>query len=136
MIRLKIVKNDISTVAKVVLIDQKNRVLFLKRSSYVDKYAGDWDLPGGHLKPNESLEAGLSRETKEETQLNVREPAFLLKIDNLHFFYAMYDSQQIKLSHEHTEYKFFNMEDLNSNEKFQNIALKALEKIKNENISN
>ena len=136
MIRLKIVKNDISTVAKVVLIDQKNRVLFLKRSSYVDKYAGDWDLPGGHLKPNESLEAGLSRETKEETQLNVREPTFLLKIDNLHFFYAMYDSQQIKLSHEHTEYKFFNMEDLNSNEKFQNIALKALEKIKNENISN
>lgn len=127
---------DISTVAKVVLVDQKNRTLFLKRSDYVDKYAGDWDLPGGHLKPNESLESGLARETKEETQLDVREPVFLLKIDNLHFFYAMYDSQEVKLSHEHTDYKFFNKEDLNSDEKFQNVALKALEKIESENINN
>lgn len=136
MIRIKIVPKDISTVAKVVLVDQKNRTLFLKRSDYVDKYAGDWDLPGGHLKPNESLEAGLARETKEETQLDVREPVFLLKIDNLHFFYAMYDSQEVKLSHEHTDYKFFNKEDLNSDEKFQNVALKALEKIESENINN
>lgn len=136
MIRIKIVPKDISTVAKVVLVDQKNRTLFLKRSDYVDKYAGDWDLPGGHLKPNESLEAGLARETKEETQLDVREPVFLLKIDNLHFFYAIYDSQEVKLSHEHTDYKFFNKEDLNSDEKFQNVALKALEKIESENINN
>lgn len=136
MIRIKIVPKDISTVAKVVLVDQKNRTLFLKRSDYVDKYAGDWDLPGGHLKPNESLESGLARETKEETQLDVREPVFLLKIDNLHFFYAMYDSQEVKLSHEHTDYKFFNKEDLNSDEKFQNVALKALEKIESENINN
>ena len=136
MIRIKIVPKDISTVAKVVLVDQKNRTLFLKRSDYVDKYAGDWDLPGGHLKPNESLESGLTRETKEETQLDVREPVFLLKIDNLHFFYAMYDSQEVKLSHEHTDYKFFNKEDLNSDEKFQNVALKALEKIESENINN
>lgn len=136
MIRIRIVPKDISTVAKVVLVDQKNRTLFLKRSDYVDKYAGDWDLPGGHLKPNESLESGLARETKEETQLDVREPVFLLKIDNLHFFYAMYDSQEVKLSHEHTDYKFFNKEDLNSDEKFQNVALKALEKIESENINN
>lgn len=136
MIRIKIVPNDTTTVAKVVLIDQKNRTLFLKRSDYMEKYAGDWDLPGGHLKPNESLEAGLARETKEETQLDVREPVFLLKINNLNFFYAMYDSQEVKLSHEHTGYKFFEKDELDSNHKFQNIALKALEKIENENINN
>ena len=55
MIRIKIVPNDISTVAKVVLIDQKNRTLFLKRSDYMKKFARDWDLPGGHLKANESI---------------------------------------------------------------------------------
>ena len=136
MIRIKIVPNDTTTVAKVVLIDQKNRTLFLKRSDYMEKYAGDWDLPGGHLKPNESLEAGLARETKEETHLDVREPVFLLKMDNLHFFYAMYDSQEIKLSHEHTGYKFFEKDELDSNHKFQNVALKALEKRENENINN
>lgn len=135
MIRVKVVKNDTSTVAKVVLIDQKNRVLFLKRSEYVEKYAGDWDLPGGHLKEDENLISGLKRETKEETALDVRDPKFLLRLDNLSFFYAMYDSQKINLSHEHTDYKFFNKEELDPNEKFQNIALKGLEKLKYESIN-
>ena len=128
MIRIKIVPNDTTTVAKVVLIDQKNRALLLKRSDYTDKFAGDWDLPGGHLKPNESLEAGLARETKEETQLDVREPIFLVQIDNLHFFYAPYDSQKLKLSHEHTDYKFFDKKELDPNHKFQNVALNAIRK--------
>ena len=133
MIRIKIVPNDIKTVAKVVLIDQKDRVLFLKRSDYMQKYAGDWDLPGGHLKANETLEAGLSRETKEETQLDVREPVFVLKIDNLHFFYAMYDSQEVKLSHEHTDYKFFEKNELDPEHKFQKVAIEALKKRELEN---
>ena len=133
MIRVKIVQNDTKTVAKVILVDNKNRVLLLKRSNYLEKFAGDWDLPGGHLKPNESLIAGLKRETYEETNLKIESPIFLTKIENLHFFYAMYDSQKINLSHEHTEYKFFDKQDLDTKEKFQRIALNALEKIENEN---
>ena len=128
MIRINIVDNDIPTVAKVVLIDEKNRVLFLKRSSYVKKFANEWDLPGGHLKKNETLESGLGREVHEETGLDVRDPMFITQIDNLHFFYAPYDSQQIKLSHEHVDYKFFEKNELDLSEKFQKVALKALEK--------
>ena len=129
MIRIKIVPNDTTTVAKVVILDNKNRALFLKRSSYVDKYAGEWDLPGGHIQENESLLAGLERETKEETQLSIREPKFILQMDNLHFFYARYDSQDVKISHEHTEYKFFDKKDLDPSEKFQKVALKAIEEV-------
>ena len=129
MIRIKIVPNDTTTVAKVVILDNKNRALFLKRSNYVEKYAGEWDLPGGHIQENESLLAGLERETKEETQLSIREPKFILQIDNLHFFYAQYDSQDVKISHEHTEYKFFDKKDLDPSEKFQKVALKAIEEV-------
>lgn len=136
MIRIKIVQNDVKTVAKVVLIDQKNRTLFLKRSDYVLKYAGDWDLPGGHLKENESIISGLAREVEEETGLTVAEPKFLSKIDNLNFFYAMYDSQELQLSHEHTEYRFFEKKELDPKEKFQRVALAALEVIENANINN
>ena len=135
MIRINIVQNDISTVAKVVLIDHNNKALFLKRSEYVEKYAGDWDLPGGHLKAKEGLPEGLAREVKEETQLSIKNPKFLLKMDNLHFFYAKYIPQKIILSHEHTEYKFFDKKELDSSKKFQKVALKAIERLDNENIN-
>ena len=128
-IRIKIVPNDINTVAKVVIVDDKKRVLFLKRSNYMKKFAGEWDLPGGHLKQNESLSAGLDREVEEETGLTVKNPKLVDIDNNLHFFVANYDSQPVKISHEHTEYRFFNKEELNSDEKFQKIAIKALEMI-------
>ena len=131
MIKVSIAKKDTSTVAKVVIFDDQNRVLFLKRSKYVDKFAGDWDLPGGHLKASESLPAGLYREVKEETTLQLRDPVFLLQIDNIHFFSTMYDSQPIELSHEHTDFKFFEESELDPNQKFQKVAIKAL-KINNE----
>lgn len=128
-IRIKIVPNDISTVAKVVIVDSKKRVLFLKRSNYMEKFAGEWDLPGGHLKQNESLAAGLEREVQEETGLSVKSSRLVDIDNNLHFFVAKYDSQPIKISHEHTEYRFFEQQELDPSQKFQKIALKALELI-------
>lgn len=134
MIRVKIKPDDISTVAKVVLIDQKSRILFLKRSDYVEKFAGEWDLPGGHLKGSESLEAGLAREVKEETGLALTDTLFFLKLDNIHFFYAMYDSQEVVLSREHTDFKFFERQELDDDEKFQKVAMRALE-VRHESIN-
>jgi len=127
MIRVRIVPNDIKTVAKVILIDDDDKVLFLKRSDYMEKFAGDWDLPGGHLKQNESLFDGLSREVKEETGLIVKNPKLVEIQANLHFFCAKYNADPIKISHEHTEFKFFEKNELNEKEKFQKVALKALE---------
>ena len=127
MIRVKIVPNDVKTVAKVVMIDENNRVLLLKRSTYVEKFAGEWDLPGGHLKEGESLQDGLIREVLEETNLRVVNPQKIETQVNLHFFYAKYDSEPIKLSHEHTGFRFFDKKNLDPNEKFQKVALKALE---------
>lgn len=129
MIKIKIVENDSSAVAKVVIVDGESRVLFLKRSNYVDKYAGDWDLPGGHLKPSEDILSGLSREVEEETGISIESPEYLTKIENLDFFYCNYNSQPIKLSHEHTDYKFFKKSELDPEEKFQKVAIMALEKI-------
>ena len=40
---------DSKIVAKIVLFDKENKVLFLKRSNYIKKFAGKWDLPGGHI---------------------------------------------------------------------------------------
>ena len=131
MVTVKIVSKDSRQVTKVVIIDDDNRVLMLKRSNYMDKYAGEWDLPGGHIKIGENLETGLKREVKEETDLTIENITFIEKIENLYFYFCSYNQKPIKLSDEHTGFRFFSKQNLDSNKKFEKIALKALE-IKND----
>ncbi len=123
---------DIDSVAKIVIVDIKNRVLMLTRSSYHKKYAGELDLPGGHLKKDESVTKGLEREVREETGLNIKNPIFYKTIKNKHYYYIKYDSQPIKLSKEHTDYKFYGKKSLNPDNKFEKIAIDILEMIKND----
>ena len=126
---MKIVK-DSKIVAKIVIIDKKNRVLLLKRSKNHKKFPEEMDLPGGHLNENEPLLKGLEREVDEETGLKVKDPVFYKTEGNKHFFYMRYDSSPIKLSHEHTSYGFFGKKELKKDKKFEKIALEVLEMIK------
>lgn len=127
MITVEIVPNDIEIVAKAIIINSENKVLFLKRSEYTKKFAGEWDLPGGHLREGESLVAGLVREVKEETSLNIEQAVFVKKQKNLHFFKCKFKEQKISLSKEHTEFKFMEISELEgSEEKFKKIALSVL----------
>ena len=52
---------DSDKIAKAVLY-KDDKVLLLKRSSYMKKHAKEWDLPGGHIMEGENLEDGLLRE--------------------------------------------------------------------------
>lgn len=127
MIKLNIVPNDSNQVAKVIIINDDNHVLMLKRSDYVDKFAGEWDLPGGHIQVGEEFETGMKREVKEETNLDIGNCTFVGKIDNLDFYYCDYPKKPIKLSHEHTSFRFFSKNSLDASGKFERMAIKALE---------
>ena len=127
MIRVKIVPKDSRKVTKVIIINADDHILMLKRSDYVDKFAGEWDLPGGHIQVGEDFEVGMKREVKEETGLDVGECTFVDKIDNLDFYWCECPDKPIKLSHEHTEFRFFPKKDLDPKGKFEKMALKALE---------
>ena len=131
-VKIKIMNKDSKNVAKIVIFDGSNKVLFLKRSNYVKKFAGELDLPGGHLKVGESIMSGLMREVMEETGLNVLRPELLKRVGNTYYFYGNYENQPIQLSAEHTDYTFLDKSELNIDKKYQKIALEALEKIKNE----
>ena len=53
----------------VICFDDEERILILRRSS-IDKRAGQWTIPGGHIDEDDaSVEAGAVRELKEETNL-------------------------------------------------------------------
>ena len=135
-INLKIKPKDLKTVVKIVFINKENKVLFLKRSEKIKKYPGEWDLPGGHLQVGEenNLIAALKREVKEETKITLNYvPKKLSSLENIHFYYQKQDlsKDNIKIDPaEHTDIKFFSEGELNPKEKFQKIALDALEKVK------
>lgn len=131
-VKIKIMSKDSKNVAKIVIFDESNKILFLKRSNYVKKFAGELDLPGGHIKVGESVMSGLMREVMEETSLNVLKPELLKRVGTTYYFCGNYENQPIELSDEHTDYVFLDESELNIDEKYQKIALEALEKRKNE----
>ncbi len=69
-------------------------------------------MPGGHLELNESFEAGLLREVKEETDLKIEviSPVATWHIPEIPLvgvaFACRYLSGDIKLTHEHSNYKW------------------------------
>ena len=81
MVNIRIVSKDSGDVTKVVILDKHDRILFLKRTEYSKKHAGEWDLPGGHIKKNESPMEGLKREVLEETGIKL-ETAIPFKKEN------------------------------------------------------
>ena len=105
---------DINKIAKAVIVkDGKALILFRSGSQ---RHADKWDLPGGHLNEGEDLIEGLFREVYEETGLTLSEPIeSLYTKGNTSFFKAMMPPQDIKLSHEHTDYKFVSIDEIPEN---------------------
>ena len=104
-------KKDTDKIAKAVVM-KGDKALLLKRSNYMKKYAGEWDLPGGHVQEEESLEDGLRREVEEETGLKIKSPEKLYTDGRTHYYRAEMDDSEVKLSDEHTDHKFVSTEDL------------------------
>jgi ADP-ribose pyrophosphatase YjhB (NUDIX family) len=63
-------EEDTKASSKVVIIDD-DKVLVLKRAKDSKFKPNHWDLPGGHLKQDESGEDAARRETKEETDIDI-----------------------------------------------------------------
>ena len=96
------------------------QLLILKRRPNDSHKPGAWDVPGGRLEPGESPFEGLKREAKEEANLEIN---ILMPLDVHHFvrddgqkitlmiFLCQLAGGEVKLSEEHTEYKWV---DLNS----------------------
>ncbi|MFI4919537.1 MAG: 8-oxo-dGTP diphosphatase MutT [Legionellales bacterium] len=63
-------------VAVAVILDDKNRILITQRPLHAP-HGGFWEFPGGKLEQNESAEAALVREIREEVGLEIIQYQFL-----------------------------------------------------------
>ena len=102
------------------LIRKGNKFLIVKRSPAEPVYPNTWDFPGGKLEKGELPEKGLKREVLEETGLkvNVGKPLLIFTEVLAHYptLFIVYQckmmSGKIKLSFEHTEWKWATKKDL------------------------
>ena len=92
--------------AVVVILNERDELLILKRPPFVDWSPNKWALPGGKLERNESPLTAAIRETKEETDLDVRNLKIInLKIDNpLAPYYTRQYHGTVKIDYEHTDW--------------------------------
>lgn len=114
-------KIKISIAVKAFIINNKNKLLTIKRSSKDNFQPNTWEFPGGKLEDGEDPHKGLIREIKEEIGLKIEiiQPLniqhFTIKqekrIITMIIFYCKTKSNKLKLSDEHSDYQWINLNE-------------------------
>jgi 8-oxo-dGTP diphosphatase len=117
------------------LVRNNGKYLLLKRAKddFLPENVGKWECPGGRLEESEKPSEQILREVEEETGLKckiIRELPFMLMkteaIDsNCFIFLLEASSRDVKLSEEHSEFKWLKAEEVKNMEmvKFATLLL-------------
>jgi 8-oxo-dGTP diphosphatase len=104
-----------------IIEDEAGRFLLLKRSTKSSN-PGKWELPGGKVEQGESFDEALYREIQEETSLQVSiqhvagvAESDLPNVKAIHLiFKVQVETGQIQLNHEHDEYVWSNLSQIDT----------------------
>lgn len=94
--------------AIVVILNEKDEMLVLKRPHFVKWAPNQWGLPGGKIEPGESSLEAAVREVKEETTLDVEDLRLgeaVLK-EPVTVYYTRKYAGTVELDFEHTDFKW------------------------------
>ncbi len=109
-------------VVRAIIKNHEDKILILKRSIHSRSNPGCWELPGGKVEPGEDFDKAMIREIMEETQLQatLKRAAGIAQQDlpYSHSVHIIMDvdvaSYDVKISDEHEEYLWVDLEELNS----------------------
>ena len=92
-------KNDSEVSAKIIAVYNKHLLLLQNKD-------GKFELPGGHIKINESLLEGAKREFFEETGIRINRLKLIRKSKKRAIFFTYLLSKGVRISNEHKAFKF------------------------------
>lgn len=108
-------------ISKVYILNVDNEALVLRRSASDQRWAMDWDLPGGAIELGEDPKLTAARESLEETNLHISpEDLKLLDVSSLSdgqpaititYFTSSYTGT-LKLSFEHDDYSWVSLSEM------------------------
>ena len=107
--------------AKVYVVNPKNKILVIRRSATDPRWAFDWDVPGGSIEYGEDPKETCVREAQEEAGLVLDKEALkLLDVSSLSdgdaaitiLYITKNQPKTILLSYEHDMYKWVNIDEL------------------------
>tara|TARA_R100001163_G_C4996478_1_gene147187 strand:+ start:7 stop:456 length:450 start_codon:yes stop_codon:yes gene_type:complete len=131
-------EGELKTVGIVVCLNDKQQFLIIRRSK-IDKRAGQWTIPGGHVDDEDgSIEAGAVRELEEEANLscNISDLNYLgAPSKNKHYFLTQKWTGEVNVDKpnpktgdiEHDDYKWVTIDDIKDIENTK-IPIYLLEK--------
>ncbi len=107
---------------KIILRSKENKYLVIFRNNYKPRAGVYWDIPGGRINVGFSLFENLKREVMEETGLEIKNEIKLIyaqdilnKYKDTHVIrltYVGFADGEVKLSEEHSEYKWLTPEEI------------------------
>lgn len=117
---------------KILLENREGKYLVLFRTE--GRY---WDMPGGRINPGTPLIDNLKREVAEETGLKIKGLPELITVQDLlwpdkhvvRITYSGFADGEVKLSEEHSEYKWLTMEEISELKPLDKYFKEVLEKL-------
>lgn len=122
---------------KILLKSGSDKYLFLKRAESFKPGVQKWDIPGGRINVDETLDDALAREVYEETALKIDSYELLAAQDifvedkDLHVVRLTYIGKaigdEITISDEHSEYKWMTKQQV-INEPLDKYLMQLIDK--------
>lgn len=126
------------------IVIYQGKILILKRVKPSSDGLGFWELPGGGLEYGETPHEALKRELREETGLGIKilKPVYTFTAIRPNYqtvgigFLCVPTNNHVIISHEHTEYKFVDSNELLDyvDEKIYNDIIMTLKEYETLNI--
>jgi 8-oxo-dGTP diphosphatase len=105
----------------VVIRNTEGKILFLRRADDDYWMKSHWGYPGGMIDEGETPIQAAIRETYEEAGLVVSDIKFVTELSSngtkLYIFKGTTENENVKISHEHSEYKWISIEEINNLDK-------------------